>query len=160
MKKLLFILSICILLGTDTMAQKGQTSEVKSSCKFITEWSNKAVIGKYIYKVNYVENNSLSFVSLKFFASRGGYGYVYLSNQDELNLFIQDLKYATLKIIKGPLFLLIRPKYEIEIKDVSLYKKKIENRIFIYEIQNKKSFVILNVDEVNKLISWLSTINL
>jgi hypothetical protein len=158
MKKLLFILSIWVFLGIDTIAQKGQTSEVKSSYHFTAEWSTKDVSCKYI-KVNNIENDTLSFISIQFKASKGEYGYVYLNNQDELNSFIQDLENTTLQINKDSFLSVNQPNYQIKVEDVSILKNKIENRIVIYEKDNEKSFVILNVDEVNKLLSWLININ-
>jgi hypothetical protein len=159
MKKIVFILSICVLAGIDTIAQKGQTSEGKSTYHFYTQWSTSEVMCKHI-KVNNIENDTLSFISIQFRVSKGKYGYVYLYNQDELDSFIRDLENAAKKINEKPSFLVNEPNYQIKVDDVSLVKNKIENRIVLYEKGNEKSFVIFNVEEVKKLLSWLIPVDL
>jgi hypothetical protein len=157
MKKLLFILSISILLGNEIIGQVN-TSEDLSSYIFYTDYGNEVMRCNYVLKINKIENDSIYYVSIVFSDRTGGKGYIYLSNQDELNRFIQDLKEATLNIDKEP-FSSITPKYNLQIEDVNKSNNKIKNEIIVYEKGNKKSYVVLNVDDVNKLLHWLSSIS-
>jgi hypothetical protein len=160
MKKLIFILSLCELLGINAIAQKGQTSKVISSYHFRTDWSDNPVKCKHILKVNMVENDTHNFVSIQFEDYRGGNGYVYCSNKSELNTFINDLTEATLKINEDS-FLVSKPKYKITVeKQHYRASKKMFQKIVIYEIENPKSYMILNMDEVNGMLRYLKSVKL
>jgi hypothetical protein len=159
MKKLLFVLSLCALINIETIAQKTKTSEVLSSHIFYSGWASKTVKCFYYLEINKIEDDSVYFISIQFSDTQGGLGYVYIGNKDELDLFINDLKNSTLKINKEP-FSVTRQKYKLQIENVSLQKKKIDNKIVFYEKGNDKSYLVLNVKEVDELISWLSNIYL
>jgi hypothetical protein len=163
--KTLFIL-IFFLVSGYVIAQKGQVSQVNSSFSLKND-KNKKITCKYVSKINAIENDTLSFISIGFMDEfkGGNKGYVYLSNQNELNSFIEDLKLAMSKFsIKEP-FQALKPKYKIEIKDVGITYKPSkqhypEEKICICESigGNGMAYVSLTSENSNALIKWLESV--
>jgi hypothetical protein len=154
------------LISVYALGQKGQVSEVISSCSFKND-NGKKITCKHVNKINAIENDTLSFISIGFMDEfkGGNKGYIYLSNQNELNSFMEDLKLAMSKFsIKEP-FHATKPKYKIEIKDAGItYKLSkqhyIEEKICICESigGNGMAYVSLTSDNSNELLGWLGSV--
>jgi hypothetical protein len=158
MRCLLLVLILCNNSVIEIIAQKGQTSKIISQYSFITEWASQPVKCRQILKVNLVENDTDEFVSIQFAANIGGNGYVYCSDKNELNSFIADLNDAISKIHVDSCSI-VKKKYRISIEKRKLSRKEILQKIVLYEIENPKSYIVLNVDEVNDLLKYLKSIN-
>jgi hypothetical protein len=129
----------------------GEETPYKITCWFISKYT------QYV-KIAFDDEVGLS-----------GYnnGYVYLSNQNELNSFITDLESAMNKAINSEIIQINNPKYVIEITVRTTYavRKKYKKRgyeICIIETigGNGTARISLKVNEAQQLLDWLKTIKL
>jgi hypothetical protein len=167
MKTKVFISIISVMLAISVTAQRGQEANVLN--KFKTQNDKELnLICKFINKVNAIKNENLTFVSIQFndeSKSSGNMGYVYLSNQAELDSFVVNLNSALSKVNDKEEFQIVNRKYKIEVvsKTTNVLPKK--NRVTYYELRIYETissdgtvYMSLNTKNVEGLINWLKTL--
>jgi len=139
---------------------------VRSTCTVINE-TEKKITCKLVYKINAIENDTLSFVSLAFNDEfkGGNRGYVYLSNQYELNSFVEDLKSSLTHLLDNEVFESVKAKYKIEVREFTKYRGSTPyqiKKLCIYETLGGtgESYISFGPDKSNELLNWLENIML
>jgi flagellar basal body rod protein FlgC len=190
MKKLIFtsvvvtmVTLLLMLFGMSAMAQKAQVTKVLSTCQIKNQDENnytRKLTCKFINKVNAIKNENLTFISIGFDdeGKAGNNGYVFLSNQAELDTFIIDLKSARSKFDNNnetledkktfqskEILQINKPKYKIEIitkiTNTSISKKgKVYFELHICETVtgDGTAYMRLSTDNIQDLLNWLETL--
>ena len=185
--KILFILLLVLISGI-AIEQKGQVSQVRSSriirndnlknitCKF-TKKINKVendhdlkIKCKFTIKINDIENDTLSFVSIQIDADNlsSNNGNIYLSSENELNEFVEELKQGISKLKAIELFKFSNSRYILSVvADSVTVRNSFTKTIFapkfrmrMQEVRSGSSKIFLSFysDDADKLLAWLEGI--
>jgi hypothetical protein len=157
---------VFLIYGVCILAQPGKISEVLSTCTVSNEIEKK-ITCKLVHKINAIENDTLSFVSLAFNDEfkNGNKGYVYLSSPAELNSFVGDAKSALANLMENNVFESTKPKYKIEVREFTKYKGSTPyhfKKICIYETLggSGESYISFGPEKFKELLNWLENIRL
>lgn len=167
MKTKIFILLFAFISGV-ALAQRGQLTDVKSEFSVMND-HYKRIKCKFITKINDIENDTLNYVSIQIDNDHGvNNGYIYLSNDNELNEFKEDLKLVIPKVKANELYQVGNSRYMLDIVQDSVISKrtfindfyKPDFRIRLYEVrlESSKTFISFYADVAEKLLSWLDTL--
>ena len=149
-----------LLLSVNTMSQTNATM-VRGEYVIKGEYNKRKIVGRIYDKINLISNDTLSFVKMqiKDEYKSGNNGYIYLSNQNEVDKFIKDLNICISKLVNNEVYETPAGKYKLEVKVVRI-KKGVAYAIILNETIGGNAYVSLNESETNLLLGWLKNIKL
>jgi uncharacterized protein YaaR (DUF327 family) len=147
-------------------SQLGKVSEVKNTY-VVTNEVYKKMTCKLIHNINAIDNDTLTFISMAFTDEfkAGNRGYVYLSNQNELNAFVDDFKSALSHLMANQVFETVNPKYKIAVREFTEYRRNTPyhvKKLCIHETLGGtgEAYFSLGPNKSHELLDWLEPIRL
>jgi hypothetical protein len=162
--KNLFIF-IAVVLSVNSHAQIEKTVRTEFFYKNLDEnydfISRRELSVRLIDKIDLILNDSVSYLEFKFRDENrnNNFGYIYLSNQNEIEAFINNLSSAMDCVLKNVTFESLAGKYSLTVEDVKM-RNKVFKTLMLFETTGGNAYLLLNLEGAEKLQTWLKEIRL
>jgi hypothetical protein len=156
---------ICLsLMSIVSFAQQGKITQIRKEY-IVSNEKEKKLTCRLMSKINLIESDTLTYVMLSFTDEykKGNRGYIYLSNEAELNSFMNDLNTCLAKFAENEAYQGKHPKYMVQTGNMAFYNSySYVMRISIHETVagTYESFISFKPDKILELLNWLRTVHL
>jgi hypothetical protein len=162
MKTMKLLLIVFAFLSNISAIAQTNVTTVRDEYFIKSDDYKKKLIGKVFDVYDLISNDTTSFVKIqiKDEFKVGNNGYIFLSNQNEVNSFIKDLNISLSKLTNNEVYESAIGKYKTEVKVVKNKKNDVYYAIILNETLGGKAYVSLNESEASSFLEWLKNIKL
>jgi hypothetical protein len=163
MKNLFIFIAVVLCLNSNAQVEKTIRTEFfyKNLDEDYDFVSRRELSVRLIDKIDLILNDSVSYLEFKFRDEdrNNNFGYIYLSNQNEIDAFINNLSSAMECVLKNVTFESTAGKYSLTVEDVKM-RNKVFKTLILFETIGGNAKLLLNLEGAEKLQTWLKEIRL